>query len=88
MGRLQTSEKKRYDLVGTGGRATLFYTSIARDFSKTSTLVAICDSNQTRLNYAKSKIDNLTGGQIPTYLAEDFDELLVAISAQDSVCPR
>lgn len=76
MGDLQTSEKKRYALVGTGGRAALFYTSIARDFSKTSTLVAICDSNQTRLNYAKSNIDNLTGGQIPTYLAEDFDKMI------------
>lgn len=76
MGDLQTSKKKRYALVGTGGRSALFYTSIARDFNKTSTLVAICDSNQTRLNYAKSKIDNLTGGQIPTYLAEDFDKMI------------
>ncbi|CAG8061207.1 unnamed protein product [Penicillium salamii] len=70
------SAKKRYALVGTGGRAGLFYTSIARDFSETSILVAICDTNQTRLDYAKSKIDPLTGGQIPTYLAKDFDRMI------------
>ncbi|KAJ5369025.1 uncharacterized protein N7496_008785 [Penicillium cataractarum] len=76
MGHLALSRKKRYALVGTGGRAGLFYTSIASTFSQTSTLVAICDSNRTRLNYAKVKIDNLTGDSIPTYLAEDFEKMV------------
>ncbi|KAK9851616.1 Oxidoreductase [Penicillium brevicompactum] len=70
------SPKKRYALIGTGGRAGLFYTSISRDFAETSVLVAICDTNQTRLDYAKSKIDSLTDGQIPTYLAKDFDVMI------------
>jgi predicted dehydrogenase len=76
MGDLKLRTKKRYALIGTGGRAGLFYTSISKDFGDTSTLVAICDTNQTRLNYAKSKIDSLTGGQIPTYLAKDFDVMI------------
>lgn len=78
------SPKKRYALIGTGGRAGLFYTSISRDFAETSVLVAICDTNQTRLDYAKSKIDSLTDGQIPTYLAKDFD-LMIQETKPDEV---
>ncbi|KAJ5747602.1 uncharacterized protein N7511_009298 [Penicillium nucicola] len=70
------SPKKRYALVGTGGRAGLFYTTIAKDYSKTSVLVALCDTNQTRLNYAKSKIEALGHSPIPTYPAADFDKMI------------
>ncbi|KAJ5357255.1 Oxidoreductase N-terminal [Penicillium brevicompactum] len=76
MSNTSQSPKKRYALIGTGGRAGLFYTSISRDFAETSVLVAICDTNKTRLDYAKSKIDSLTDGQIPTYLAKDFDVMI------------
>lgn len=68
--------KKRYALVGTGGRAGLFYTTIAKDYSKTSVLVALCDTNKTRLNYAKSKIEALGHEPVPTYLAADFDKMI------------
>jgi predicted dehydrogenase len=66
------ARKKRYALVGTGGRASFFYTAIAKDFKETACLVALCDINQTRMNYAKSKIESLGHASIPTYLAADF----------------
>ncbi|RAH44565.1 Gfo/Idh/MocA family protein [Aspergillus brunneoviolaceus CBS 621.78] len=71
-----SSPKRRYALVGTGGRAGMFYTSLAREFSETSELVALCDTNQTRLNYARSKVESLGGGVVPTYLAADFDRMV------------
>ncbi|KAJ5611438.1 hypothetical protein N7528_008543 [Penicillium herquei] len=76
MGDIQVPRKRRYALVGTGGRSRLFYTSIAKDFTETSVLVAICDNNRTRLDYAKSTIDNITGGQIATYHSDDFDAMI------------
>lgn len=68
--------KKRYALVGTGGRAGFFYTAIARDFKNTACLVAVCDTNQTRMNYAKAKIEELGHEPIATYLAAFFDTMI------------
>ena len=49
------SNKKRYVLVGTGGRAEFFYGALTRDYRDTSELVGFCDINQkphnTRINY-------------------------------------
>jgi predicted dehydrogenase len=68
---------KRYVLVGTGGRAEYFYGAVVRDFRETSELVAFCDINQTRMNYAnrllKEKYDH---PQIETYLAKDFEQMI------------
>lgn len=70
------TKKKRYALVGTGGRSIFFYTAIARTYSKTSTLVAFCDTNQTRMNYANSKLQSLGHDAVPTYLASSFDAMI------------
>ncbi|KAJ9149373.1 Oxidoreductase [Pleurostoma richardsiae] len=71
-----TPVKKRYAIVGTGGRSSFFYTAIAKDFALTSTIVALCDMNQTRMNYANSKLEALGHGKVPTYLAASFDQMI------------
>ncbi|KAF7557614.1 hypothetical protein G7Z17_g547 [Cylindrodendrum hubeiense] len=76
MGELPMSKKTRYALVGTGGRASFFYTAIVTNFKNTSCLVALCDTNQTRLNYAKSKIESLGYDPIPTFLATEFEKMV------------
>lgn len=76
--------KKRYALVGTGGRSLFYYSAIATDFNKTSHIVALCDTNQTRMNYANSRLDALGHGSVPTYLAADFDRM-VAEAKPDEV---
>lgn len=68
--------KKTYALIGTGGRAIFFYESLVRDFKETSELVAFCDVNQTRMNYANQRVEQVGGKPVPTYLAEDFDRML------------
>ncbi|KPM43958.1 hypothetical protein AK830_g2602 [Neonectria ditissima] len=68
--------KKRYALVGTGGRAILFYTAIAKDYAHRACMVGFCDTNQTRMNYANSKLDELGHGAVPTFLAADFDKMI------------
>lgn len=69
--------KTRYAIVGTGGRAEFFYGSMVKDFQDTSELVAICDINQTRMNFTN---DLLAGKYeyhaVPTYKADQFEEMI------------
>ncbi|KAL5340940.1 hypothetical protein BJX70DRAFT_406683 [Aspergillus crustosus] len=67
---------KKYALIGTGGRAIFFYTSIVKDFPQTAKLVAFCDTNQTRLDYANSRLEALGHSKVPIYLASDFDRMI------------
>jgi predicted dehydrogenase len=73
---LQTRPRKRYALIGTGGRAIFFYTAIAQDYKTTSEVVAFTDTNQTRMNYANQKLQSLGHTTVPTYLASDFDKMI------------
>ncbi|KAK8034902.1 hypothetical protein PG993_009897 [Apiospora rasikravindrae] len=73
---LTASQKKRYAIVGTGGRAIFYYTAIAQDFSATSVIVALCDTNQTRMVYANSKLESLGHASVPTYPAAQFDQMI------------
>jgi predicted dehydrogenase len=68
--------QKKYAIVGTGGRSSFFYTAIVKDFSSTSSLVAFCDTNQTRMDYANSKLQALGHPGVPTYSAADFDRMI------------
>ena len=69
--------KKRYALVGTGGRAIFFYGALAKDFRDTSELVAFCDSNQTRMNYANKLLTTrFEHPAVPTYKAQDFERMI------------
>lgn len=73
---IMTDNRKRYALIGTGSRAIFFYSAIATTYNKTSTLVAFCDTNQTRLDYANSKLKALGHESVPTYKADDFDKMI------------
>ncbi|EEY16597.1 NAD-binding Rossmann fold oxidoreductase family protein [Verticillium alfalfae VaMs.102] len=68
--------RKKYAVVGTGGRSGFFYSAIAKDYSTTSCIVALCDTNQTRMNYANAKLASLGHGEVPTFLAADFDKMI------------
>lgn len=70
--------KKRYAMVGLGGRSSFYFTAIAQDYKKTSEIVAFCDTNQTRMNYANSRIEALGHVRVPTYLATDFDKMITS----------
>ncbi|KAK8058827.1 hypothetical protein PG994_009275 [Apiospora phragmitis] len=73
---LAVDRKKKYAIVGTGGRAIFYYTAIAQDFSTTSVIVALCDTNQTRMAYANSKLEALGHASVPTYPALQFDQMI------------
>lgn len=70
--------KKRYAMVGLGGRSSFYFTAIAQDYNETSEIVAFCDTNQTRMDYANGRLESLGHGRVPTYLATDFDKMITS----------
>jgi len=70
-------ERKKYAQVGIGGRARFFYEAIAKDFRDTAQLVAFCDINQTRMDYANKILkEEFNAEPVPTYMADQFDEMI------------
>jgi len=69
--------KKRYALIGTGGRARMFYEAIIRDFKDTSELVAFCDLSQTRMDYANNVlVEEFSHPALPTYHYTEFEKMI------------
>lgn len=69
--------RKKYALVGTGSRARMFYGAIAGAHHNSAELVAICDTNQIRMDYANRVIAEELGAKaVPTYKAEAFGDML------------
>jgi len=71
-------KKKRYVEVGLGNRARFFYGSIAKNFSETSEIVAFCDINKTRMEYANKLLVEKYGYEKPVkmYMADEFDKMI------------
>ncbi|WP_438446084.1 Gfo/Idh/MocA family protein [Gorillibacterium sp. sgz5001074] len=69
--------KKRYVQVGIGGRAQFFWGAIAESFRETSELLAFCDINQTRMNYANKLLTDKYGHPaVRTYKTDEFDKMI------------
>ncbi len=72
--------KKRYVLVGTGSRCSMYLDAIAKDFSDVAEICALCDTNQTRMNFRRDQLKEKFGiGPLPTYKAADFDKMIADI---------
>lgn len=66
------TEKKRYALVGTGGRGlSMFARPLVRDFADVAELVALCDHNPKRMAVVNERL----GKAIPAFTS--FEEMLV-----------
>ena len=69
--------RRRYALVGTGGRSRMFYNAIASRYHNTAELVALCDTNQVRMDYTNSVLNKEHGlSPLPTYQAADFGQMI------------
>ncbi len=70
-------EKKRYAHVGIGGRARMYYQAIASTYRDTAELVAFCDVNRTRMEYANSLLETeLDYHKVPMYGADEFEKMI------------
>ena len=68
--------KKKYVQVGLGGRARFFYCAVAKDYAETSEIVAFCDMNQTRMDYANKLLQKDGVSPVKTYKSEEFDLMI------------
>ncbi len=71
--------KKRYAVVGTGGRSSMYIQAVCKDFKDHAELVAFCDINQARMDYynndfLKKECENYPS--VPTYTADRFEEMI------------
>ncbi|NLF75138.1 MAG: Gfo/Idh/MocA family oxidoreductase [Chloroflexi bacterium] len=73
------NRKRRFAVVGTGGRAGMFIEAIADTYRDSCELVALCDLSQTRMNWHNRQIQMQTGAApLPTYHASQFDDMIAA----------
>lgn len=69
--------KKRYVIVGTGGRSFMFADAILNHYKSNCTLAALCDLNPRRMEYHNRRYkEEWDIGPVRTYAASDFDLML------------
>lgn len=71
------SQRKRYAVVGTGGRSVMYIKSLMTDHKDTGELCAFCDTNQTRMDFYNNMLaKDFNAAPLPTYKAENFDQMI------------
>lgn len=71
------SNKKRYVVVGTGGRSEFFWSSLATTYRETADLLAFCDINQVRMDYSNQLLqEKYDYPKIDTYTSDQFDLMI------------
>lgn len=69
--------RKRYAVVGLGGRARMFVNAVSETYKDKAVLVGFCDTNPQRMKYYLEKLQgNGEFADIPCYQAEDFHAML------------
>ncbi len=67
---------KNYALVGTGGRAGLYISAIGGAWRENARLVAFCDTNTTRMEYARQLLKNEGAEPVSLWQAAQFEEMI------------
>ncbi len=70
-----TSSKKRYAVVGVGSRSRMYTRAITGDYSEHCELVALCDTNQARMDLRNAELPQ-GHPRVPTYHGDDFDRMV------------
>lgn len=71
------SERRRYVLVGTGGRCTPFIDAIVGTYRQDAQLVGFCDLSRTRMDWHNRRLaERFDHAPIPTWPAADFDKMI------------
>ncbi|MBG0813715.1 Gfo/Idh/MocA family protein [Planomonospora sp. ID82291] len=62
----------RYAFVGLGHRAQMYVDALLGDWRDAGTVVALCDTNRTRMDYYAERI----GEKVPCFAPDDFSAML------------
>jgi predicted dehydrogenase len=72
-----SDQRKRYAIVGTGGRAGMYVEAIAGQFQQDATLVGLCDLSQTRMDWYNQQLaDEYDLPAVATYHADEFERMV------------
>ena len=75
---IQNSVRRRYALVGSGGRGRFYYEGLVKDFGEQAEVVGLCDLNHTRMQYANRVMQRYTGsGKAAMYSPDQFDAMVM-----------
>jgi predicted dehydrogenase len=66
----------KYAFVGLGHRAQMYTDALLGDWSDAGEIVALCDVNQTRMDYYNDAIAATGRPRVPCYRPEQFKEML------------
>lgn len=71
-------KRKRYAIVGLGGRASMFWKAIAGDYRESAEIAGFCDTNRVRMEYSLKRLreEHDFSGDVPLYPAADFDRMV------------
>ena len=73
----QEDPMKKYVLVGTGVRSSMYLESLAGNFKDAGVIAAVCDTNLTRMKYWVDYLhDNYGLPPLPMYKAAEFDRMI------------
>ncbi|MET2716369.1 Gfo/Idh/MocA family oxidoreductase [Streptomyces harbinensis] len=80
---------RRYAFVGLGNRAQMYVDALLGDWSDTGEITALCDLNQTRMDYYNQLITAAGRQAVPTFTPDAFEALLeradvVVVTTMDS----
>lgn len=92
----QTGWKRRYAVVGTGGRAKMYVDAIAGAYAAENELAALCDLSPTRMAWYNAQLRDEHGlGPLPTFHPDEFDRMVettrpdvVIVTSMDSTHHR
>lgn len=70
------SLRKKYAIVGTGGRCSTFVEAICKKYQDVATIVSLCDVSPTRMRYWHAQIAHLGRQDVAMYHADDFDRMI------------
>mgnify|MGYP001121366892 CR=1 FL=1 len=69
--------RTRYALVGLGGRSNMFSSAILGDYREHAELVALCDVNQSRMDYYNKRFaERFEHAPIATYKPDRYEDML------------
>jgi len=69
-------QKKRYVVVGVGGRSRMYTKAITQTHAQHCELVAICDNNPGRMELLNKEFQEAGLPAVPTYSDADFDKMI------------
>jgi predicted dehydrogenase len=70
-------QRRRYSIVGTGGRSVMFIDALVKAHREYSLLVSMCDLSQVRMDYYNDYICNVPGhDSVSTYKPDQFEVMI------------